>query len=92
MVPRPDLMQMNPHLEFRGDLFDQLAEVHTRFGDPVTLRTYWTDEPMVLFSHPDSVREIFRLDPAIAPAGRSSFSTTRWPPSWGSSPAATRAG
>jgi cytochrome P450 len=26
---------------------------------------------MVLFSHPDAVREIFRLDPAIAPAGRS---------------------
>ena len=26
---------------------------------------------MVLFSHPDAVREIFRLDPAIAPAGHS---------------------
>jgi cytochrome P450 family 135 len=48
-----------------------LRRVHARFGDPVTLRTYWTDEPMVLFSGPDSVREIFRLDPAIAPAGQS---------------------
>ena len=48
-----------------------LQRVHERFGDPVTLRTFWTDEPMVLFSHPDPVREIFRLDPAIAPAGES---------------------
>ena len=40
-----------------------LQRVHARFGDPVTIRTYWTEEPMVLFSHPDAVREIFRLDP-----------------------------
>jgi hypothetical protein len=48
-----------------------LRQVHRRFGDPATIRTYWTPEPMVLFSHPDAVREVFRLDPAIAPAGRS---------------------
>jgi cytochrome P450 len=48
-----------------------LRQVHARFGDPVTLRTHWTDEPMVLFSDPEAVREIFRLDPAIAPAGQS---------------------
>jgi cytochrome P450 family 135 len=48
-----------------------LRRVHARFGDPVTIRTLWTDEPMVLFSHPDAVRELFRLDPAIAPAGQS---------------------
>jgi cytochrome P450 family 135 len=48
-----------------------LRRVHDRFGDPATIRTYWTAEPMVLFSHPDHVREIFRLDPAIAPAGQS---------------------
>ena len=30
-----------------------LRRVHERFGEPVTLRTYWTDEPMVLFSQPD---------------------------------------
>jgi cytochrome P450 len=48
-----------------------LRRVHARFGDPVTIRTYWTDEPMVLFSDPDAVREVFRLDPAIAPAGQS---------------------
>jgi cytochrome P450 len=45
--------------------------VHARFGDPVTIRTFWTDEPMVLFSSPDAVREVFRLDPAVAPAGQS---------------------
>src|ERR1700749_3476879 len=45
--------------------------LYERFGDPATIRTYWTPEPMVLFSHPDAVREVFRLDPAIAPAGRS---------------------
>src|SRR3954465_10678811 len=45
--------------------------LHARFGDPVTIRTYWTEEPMVLFSGPDAVRDVFRLDPAIAPAGES---------------------
>src|SRR5439155_1015001 len=48
-----------------------LRDVHDRFGDPVTIRTYWTDEAMVLFSSPDAVREVFLLDPAIAPAGQS---------------------
>jgi cytochrome P450 len=45
--------------------------LYERYGDPFTIRTYWTPEPMVLFSHPDAVREIFRLDPATAPAGQS---------------------
>jgi cytochrome P450 family 135 len=48
-----------------------LRGVHERLGDPVTIRTFWTEEPMVLFSNPDAVREVFRLDPAIAPAGQS---------------------
>jgi cytochrome P450 len=48
-----------------------MRRVHDRFGDPVTIRTYWTDEPMVLFSNPEAVHEVFRLDPAIAPAGQS---------------------
>jgi cytochrome P450 len=45
--------------------------LYERYGDPFTIRTYWTPEPMVLFSDPDAVREIFRLDPEIAPAGQS---------------------
>jgi cytochrome P450 len=48
-----------------------LQMVHRRFGDPATIRTYWTQEPMVLVSHPDAVREVFALPPAIAPAGQS---------------------
>jgi cytochrome P450 len=48
-----------------------LRQAHARFGDPFTIRTYWTEEPMVLFSEPGAVREVFALDPAIAPAGRS---------------------
>ena len=48
-----------------------LHRVHARFGDPATIRTYWTAEPMVLFSDPAAVRDIFRLDPSIAPAGQS---------------------
>jgi cytochrome P450 family 135 len=48
-----------------------LSRAHARFGDPVTIRTYWTEEPMVLFSDPDAVRDVFGLDPAIAPAGQS---------------------
>jgi cytochrome P450 len=48
-----------------------LQGIHRRFGDPATIRTYWTEQPMVLFSHPDAVREVFALDAAIAPAGQS---------------------
>ena len=48
-----------------------LVRVHARYGDPATIRTYWTEEPMVLFSHPDAVREVFALPAEIAPAGQS---------------------
>src|SRR5579871_5091241 len=48
-----------------------MARVHRHFGDPATIRTYWTEEPMVLFSSPDAVRAVFHLDPATAPAGQS---------------------
>jgi cytochrome P450 len=48
-----------------------LRGVHASFGDPATIRTYWTEQPMVLFSGPDAVRAVFHLDPSIAPAGQS---------------------
>jgi cytochrome P450 len=48
-----------------------LRGVHARYGDPATIRTYWTEEPMVLVSGPEAVREVFQLDPSIAPAGES---------------------
>src|SRR4051795_5958543 len=48
-----------------------LEQARRRFGDPFTVRTYLTDGPMVLFADPVAVREVFRLDPALAPAGES---------------------
>ena len=36
-----------------------MRRIHERHGDPVTIRTYWTEQPMVLFSNPDAAREIF---------------------------------
>jgi cytochrome P450 len=48
-----------------------LQSVHRRFGDPATIRTYWTEEPMVLVSNPDAVRDVFALPAEIAPAGQS---------------------
>src|SRR5262249_33658705 len=48
-----------------------LQRVHARHGEPATIRTYWAREPMGLVSSPGAVREIFRLDPAIARAGQS---------------------
>jgi cytochrome P450 family 135 len=48
-----------------------LARVHARYGDPATIRTYWTEEPMVLVSGPDAVREVFALSAEMAPAGQS---------------------
>src|SRR3954451_8614355 len=48
-----------------------LEQARRRFGDPFTVRTYLTDGPMVLFTDPDAVREVFPLDPALAPAGQS---------------------
>ena len=38
-----------------------LRRVHSRFGDPVTIRTFLTDEPMVLFSDPDAVRALSEI-------------------------------
>jgi cytochrome P450 len=48
-----------------------MRRLHERYGDPVTIRTYWTEEPMVLFSGPDAVRQVFALPAEVAPAGRS---------------------
>ena len=55
-----------------------LARVYERFGDPATISTYWTKEPMVLFSGPDAVRAVFGLDPAIPPV-RAGSSRARSP-------------
>ena len=36
-----------------------LRRCAARHGEPFTLRTHWTDAPMVLVSHPDDVRRVF---------------------------------
>ena len=71
MPPGPRSPAVWQTLEWMARPAAFLKRVHARFGDPVTIRTYWTEEPMVLFSHPEAVREVFGLDPGIAPAGRS---------------------
>jgi cytochrome P450 family 135 len=48
-----------------------LRQCAARYGEPFTLRTAWTDAPMVLVSHPDDVRAIFTGDPAVLRAGGS---------------------
>src|SRR5690349_16819703 len=50
---------------------DGIRDLYVTGVQTCALPIYWTEEPMVLVSHPDAVRDVFRLDPAIAPAGES---------------------
>jgi cytochrome P450 len=43
-----------------------------RYGEPFTLRTAWTDAPMVVVSDPASVRAVFTAPAEVATAGASS--------------------
>jgi cytochrome P450 family 135 len=43
-----------------------------RFGVPFTLRTAWTDAPMVVVSDPADVRTVFAASPDVLTAGESS--------------------
>jgi cytochrome P450 len=43
-----------------------------RFGVPFTLRTAWTDAPMVVVSDPADVRTVFTASPDVLTAGESS--------------------
>lgn len=43
-----------------------------QYGDPFTLRTHWTDAPLVLVSDPDEIKRIFAADPAVLQSGQSS--------------------
>jgi cytochrome P450 len=43
-----------------------------RFGVPFTLRTAWTDAPMVVVSDPADVRAVFTASPDVLTAGESS--------------------
>jgi cytochrome P450 family 135 len=49
-----------------------MRRCHAQYGDPFTLRTLWTDAPMVLVSEPADIKRIFTADPATLLAGASS--------------------
>jgi cytochrome P450 len=49
-----------------------MRRCRARYGEPFTLRTLWTDAPMVLVSEPGDLRRIFTADPATLHAGASS--------------------
>src|SRR5919197_443218 len=42
-----------------------LRRAQARHGEPFTIRTLWTDGPMVLVSDPEDVRRIFTADPRV---------------------------
>src|SRR3954468_2371751 len=49
-----------------------LRRAQARFGEPFTIRTLWTDGPMVLVSDPEDVRRIFTAEPGSLRGGESS--------------------
>ena len=49
-----------------------LRRCAARYGEPFTLRTAWTDAPMVIVSDPASVRAVFTATADVAIAGASS--------------------
>ena len=60
-----------------------LRRAQARYGEPFTLRTAWSDAPLVLTSDPDEINRIYAAPPDVLRAGDSSRSSSR---SW----AATR--
>jgi len=49
-----------------------LRRAQARYGEPFTLRTAWTDAPLVLTSDPDEIRRIYAAPPDVLRAGDSS--------------------
>jgi cytochrome P450 family 135 len=49
-----------------------MRRCRARYGEPFTLRTLWTDAPMVLVSDPADIKRIFTADPATLLAGAGS--------------------
>lgn len=48
-----------------------LRRCAARYGEPFTLRTHWSDQPVVLVSHPDDVKRVFTGDPTVLRGGGS---------------------
>jgi cytochrome P450 family 135 len=49
-----------------------LRRAQAKYGEPFTIRTLWTDGPMVLVSDPEDVRRIFTAEPGVLRGGESS--------------------
>ena len=49
-----------------------LRRAQARYGEPFTLRTAWTDAPLVLTSDPDEIRRIYAAPPDVLQGGRRS--------------------
>jgi cytochrome P450 len=49
-----------------------LRRAQARYGEPFTLRTAWTDAPLVLVSAPEEIRRIYAAPPDVLQGGDSS--------------------
>jgi cytochrome P450 family 135 len=49
-----------------------MRRCHARYGEPFTLRTLWTDGPMVFVSHPQDIKRVYTAGPDAMHAGESS--------------------
>ena len=68
---RPPRPPSRPGSGWRGPTV-LLRRSAARFGVPFTLRTAWTDAPMVVVSDPADVRTVFTASPDVLTAGESS--------------------
>ena len=49
-----------------------LRRAAARYGEPFTLRTAWSDAPLVLTSDPDEIKRVYRAPPDVLEGGDSS--------------------
>ena len=56
-----------------------LRRAQARYGEPFTLRTAWSDAPMVLTSDPDEIKRVYAAPPDVLQAARRRRSSSRSP-------------
>ena len=49
-----------------------LRRAQARYGEPFTLRTAWSDAPLVLVSDPAEIKRVYAAPPDVLQAGDSS--------------------
>ena len=49
-----------------------LRRAAARYGEPFTLRTAWSDAPLVLTSDPEEIKRVYRAPPEVLEGGDSS--------------------